>query len=253
MAIDLELKNLKARAGGKDILHGVTLHIKPGEVHAVMGPNGSGKSTLCLVLAGHPRTEVTGGEALANGTSILALKPEERSRAGIFLAFQHPPEVQGVELQHFLYAACRARFGRLSLPEFQRQLKEALATLGLAPEFASRQLNAGMSGGEKKRCEALQLLLLKPELAIIDEIDSGLDVDSLRIVARAINALRGPNFACLLITHYSRLLNDIKPDAVHVLAGGRIAASGGAELVGRIENGGYSSVTGTPVRLTVVG
>jgi Fe-S cluster assembly ATP-binding protein len=253
MPAELLIRDLHVKAGGKDVLAGVTLHVKPGEVHAVMGPNGSGKSTLCLALAGHPRAEVTAGVILVNNDSLLTLTPEQRARKGIFLAFQNPAEVQGVELQHFLYAACRARHGRLTLPEFMKRLHDALETLSLPKDFASRQLNAGMSGGEKKRCEALQLLLLKPELAILDEIDSGLDVDSLRTVAKAINALRGPHFTCLLITHYSRMLDEVKPDAVHVLSNGRIGASGGPELVQRIEATGYATVTGTPTKLKVVG
>ncbi len=246
MSETLEIRNLHARTAEREILKGVNLTLRKGEVHALMGPNGAGKSTLAYVLMGHPAYEVTEGEVIFKGQNILELAPEERAHLGLFLAFQYPVAVPGVTLANFLRAAINAKRKAqnpddpgISLMEFQRLLLDKMRLLGLNPEFAGRYLNDGFSGGEKKRAEVLQMALLEPEFAILDETDSGLDIDALRIVAQGINALRGPQRGFLIITHYKRILDYIRPDVVHVLVDGRIVESGGPELADRLEAEGY--------------
>ena len=240
----LEIKNLHAKIGDKEILNGVTLTIKPGEIHALLGPNGSGKSTLSYVLAGHPKYTVTDGGVKFNGKNLLAMKPEERSIAGIFLAFQYPLEIPGVNLFNFLFQMAKTRVGqgKLSPVKFRKQLEETTETLGFDNDFLDRELNVGFSGGEKKRAEVLQLMLANPTLAILDETDSGLDVDALKTVATAISSLRSPQFSALIITHYARLLQYVKPDFVHVMKDGTITKSGDASIAQSIEKHGYKGI-----------
>jgi Fe-S cluster assembly ATP-binding protein len=240
----LEIRGLYARAGGAEILRGVDLVIRAGEVHAVMGPNGSGKSTLAGVLAGKPAFEVTAGEVLFEGKSLLDLAPEERARAGVFLAFQYPVEIPGVGNNYFLKASLNAiRVARGEEPfdamEFLQVVREKARQVEMPEDLMGRSVNEGFSGGEKKRNEVLQMLLLEPRLAVLDETDSGLDIDALRTLAGGINALRGPERAMLVITHYQRLLDYIVPDFVHVLSEGRIVRSGGKELARELEERGY--------------
>jgi Fe-S cluster assembly ATP-binding protein len=240
----LSIRNLHAGVEGREILRGIDLEVKAGEVHAVMGPNGSGKSTLAQVLAGHPAYTVTAGEVRYDGQNLLELSPEERARAGVFLAFQYPVEIPGVSTAQFLKAAVneiRTRQGQEELDaiEFLALLREKLALVEMDQSFIGRPVNEGFSGGEKKRNEILQLAVLKPKLAILDETDSGLDIDALRIVASGINALRTPDNAMILVTHYQRLLNYITPDYVHVLFNGRIVKSGGKTLALELEAKGY--------------
>ena len=242
----LEIRDLHARVEDEEIeiLRGVDLRVEEGQVHALMGPNGSGKSTLAKVIAGHPGYEVTAGEVLFRGEDILELEPDERSRAGVFLAFQYPAEVPGVSIANFLRTAVNAR-----LPEgeemdvfgFQRRLTEKMKLLQMDESFAGRYLNDGFSGGEKKRNEVLQMAVLEPALAVMDETDSGLDIDALRIVSNGVNTLTGADekLGVLLITHYKRILNYIQPDRVHVMMNGRIVESGGAELADKLEAEGY--------------
>jgi len=228
---------------GTEILRGVDLELPRGEIHAVMGPNGSGKSTLAKVLAGHPAYEVTEGEVWYKGQNLLELEADERARQGLFLAFQYPVEVPGVSIANFLRAALQARSPdrELDIFEFQEKLLDRLALLDMEPSFAERSVNEGFSGGEKKRNEILQLAVLEPELAIMDETDSGLDIDALKVVAAGVNRLHAerPEMTVLLITHYQRLLNYIEPDRVHVMVGGRIVRSGGPELALELEEKGY--------------
>jgi Fe-S cluster assembly ATP-binding protein len=243
----LEIKDLRATAGDKEILTGVTLRVFPGEVHAIMGPNGSGKSTLAQVIAGHPAYEVIGGEVRFEGRDLLDMEPEERAQAGVFLAFQYPVEIPGVTNAYFLRAAYnelrKARGeGEADPIDFLEILEEKLKVVEWEPEIMSRAVNAGFSGGEKKRNEILQLAVLEPKLAILDETDSGLDIDALRIVAGGVNKLRSPDRAFIVVTHYQRLLNYIVPDFVHVLSGGRIVRSGGKELALELEARGYDWV-----------
>ena len=240
----LSILNLHAGVEGHEILRGIDLEVKAGEVHAVMGPNGSGKSTLAQVLAGHPAYAVTAGEVRYDGQNLLELSPEDRARAGVFLAFQYPVEIPGVSTAQFLKAAVneiRTRQGQEELDaiEFLALLREKLALVEMDQSFISRAVNEGFSGGEKKRNEILQLAVLKPKLAILDETDSGLDIDALRIVAHGVDALRTPDNAMILVTHYQRLLNYITPDYVHVLFNGRIVKSGGKELALALEAKGY--------------
>ncbi len=239
----LTITNLHARVQDKKILDGITLEIKPGEVHAIMGPNGSGKSTLSYVIAGHPKYTIEQGTIRYGDKDLLTLKPHERSQAGIFLAFQYPTEVQGLSLRHFLYSACKARDSTLSPVAFNAQLMSALTQIEKDTTFSARSLNVGFSGGEKKRAEVLQLLLLKPKLAILDETDSGLDVDAFNVITRAINSLRTPDFSALVITHYPKMLENLKPDVVHVMINGKIVLTGKKELITKIENEGYSWLT----------
>ena len=240
----LEIKDLAANAGDRVILRGVTLSVRAGEVHAIMGPNGSGKSTLAQVLAGHPAYEVTGGSVTYDGKDLLAMPPEERALAGLFLAFQYPVEIPGVTNAYFLRAALnelRKARGQAELDplEFLELMESKLPMLDMDPAMMQRSVNAGFSGGEKKRNEILQMAVLEPRLAILDETDSGLDIDALRVVAQGVNALRRPDNATIVVTHYQRLLNYIVPDFVHVLSNGRIAKSGGKELALELEAKGY--------------
>ena len=240
----LEVKGLRASAGDKEILRGIDLTVYPGEVHAVMGPNGSGKSTLAQVIAGHPAYQVTAGEILYEGKDLLDMEPEERAQAGVFLAFQYPVEIAGVSNAYFLRAAYneirKARgLEEVDSMDFLDLLEEKLKLVEWGPEIMSRAVNSGFSGGEKKRNEILQMAVLQPRLAVLDETDSGLDIDALRIVAGGVNALRRPDNATVLVTHYQRLLNYIVPDHVHVLSAGRIAKSGGKELALELEDRGY--------------
>lgn len=241
----LEIKNLHVEIDGKKILNGLTLTINPGEVAAIMGPNGSGKSTLSYVIAGKEDYEITEGDILLNGESILEMEANERAAAGLFLAFQYPLEIPGVATMTFLKAAMNAQRkargeDELTPGDFMRQVREAAAKLGINPDMLKRPLNVGFSGGEKKRMEILQMSLLDPRFCILDETDSGLDIDALRIVAEGVNALRGKDRGMLVITHYQRLLDHIVPDKVHVMAKGRIVKSGGPELALELEKNGYA-------------
>jgi Fe-S cluster assembly ATP-binding protein len=243
----LAISDLHARFEGKDILKGLSLAIRPGEVHAIMGPNGSGKSTLGYVLAGRPGYEVTGGTAQFNGADLLALEPEQRAAAGFFLAFQYPVEIPGVSTMNFLRSALNAQRklrdeSEIDAAAFLRLVREKAKVLGMNDDMLKRPLNVGFSGGEKKRLETLQLLLLEPKLAVLDETDSGLDIDALKVVAEGVNRLRSPERGLLVITHYQRLLDYIKPDVVHVLAGGKIVKTGGPELALELEAKGYAHV-----------
>ena len=240
----LDIRNLTATVGDKQILNGISLAVRPGEVHAIMGPNGSGKSTLAQVLAGHPAYEVTGGEVTFDGRDLLELEAEERAQAGVFLAFQYPVEIPGVSNAYFLRAAYnemrKARGEEEVDPlEFLDIVEEKAKLVEMDPSFLNRSVNTGFSGGEKKRNEILQMAVLEPKLAILDETDSGLDIDALRVVADGVNSLRRPDNAAIVVTHYQRLLNYIVPDYVHVLAGGRIVKSGGKELALELEAKGY--------------
>ena len=251
----LEIKDLRASAGDKDILKGINLTVNPGEVHAVMGPNGSGKSTLAQVLAGHPAYQVTGGSVSYLGQDLLDMEPEERAQAGVFLAFQYPVEIPGVTNAYFLRAAYneirKARgFEEVDSMDFLDLLEQKLKVVEWGPEIMSRAVNSGFSGGEKKRNEILQLAVLEPRLAILDETDSGLDIDALRIVAGGVNRLRAQDRSFVVVTHYQRLLNYIVPDHVHVLSNGRIVMSGGKDLALELEAKGYEWVEGAAEALT---
>ena len=242
----LEIKDLHVSIDGKEILKGVTLTIKQGEIHAIMGPNGTGKSTLAYTLMGHPSYQVTKGEVNFKGHNLLELEPDERSRLGIFLAFQYPISISGVTVANFLRTAINSRRRAVNkedkgipIPEFRKLLKERMEMLKMDHAFAGRYLNEGFSGGEKKRAEILQMATLKPEIAILDETDSGLDIDALRVVSEGVNTLTGPDLGVLVITHYQRLLNYIKPHFVHVMMGGRIVESGDADLALSLEEHGY--------------
>ena len=240
----LKINNLHANIGDKEILKGLSLDINPGEVHAIMGPNGAGKSTLSSVLVGHPSFEVTEGEIEFEGESILDLEPEERAHLGMFLSFQYPVEIPGVSMVNFMRAAVNERrkaqgLEPMNATEFLKLMKEKRALVELDSKLANRSVNEGFSGGEKKRNEIFQMAMLEPKLAILDETDSGLDIDALRIVANGVNALRSPERSAIVITHYQRLLDYIKPDFVHVLHNGRIVKSGGPELALELEEKGY--------------
>ncbi len=240
----LEIRDLRARVGGKDILKGIDLRVGPGEVHAIMGPNGSGKSTLAAVLAGRAEYDVTGGSVTYDGQDLLDLDPEERAREGVFLAFQYPVEIPGVNNAYFLRAALNAvrkhrGEAEIDAAAFMSLVREKMALLDMAPALLNRPVNEGFSGGEKKRNEIFQMAVLEPRLAILDETDSGLDIDALKVVARGVNALRRPDRSAVVVTHYQRLLEYIVPDFVHVLSEGRIARSGGKELALELEDRGY--------------
>ncbi len=246
---ELVIKNLHVNISGKEILKGVELTVKQGEIHAIMGPNGTGKSTLAYTLMGHPNYEVTQGEVWFKGQNILELEADERARLGVFLAFQYPVAIPGVTVANFLRSAINARRRAenpedkgIPIPEFRKLLKEKMAMLKMDQNFAGRYLNDGFSGGEKKRAEILQMATLKPEIAVLDETDSGLDIDALRIVSEGVNALTGPDLGVLVITHYQRLLNYIKPQFVHVMLDGRIVESGGPDLALHLEEHGYDWV-----------
>jgi len=249
----LDIKDLHVEVDGKPILKGVTLKVNAGEVHAIMGPNGSGKSTLAYVLAGRDGYNVTQGTVMYNGRDLLSLDPEERARVGVFLAFQYPVEIAGVSNSYFLREALnsqRKHEGKeeLDAVDFLDMVKEKTKLVGMDEKFLSRGVNEGFSGGEKKRNEILQMAVLEPKLAILDETDSGLDIDALRTVAEGVNKLRSPQRAMIVVTHYQRLLNYIVPDRVHVLAGGRIARSGGKELALELEKKGYEQERGAAVQ-----
>ena len=240
----LKIENLHARIGDKEILKGIDLEIRKGEVHAVMGPNGAGKSTLSAVLTGKPQYEVTEGSVIFQGRDLLAMSPEERAWAGLFLSFQYPVEIPGVSITNFMKTAVNARRKAAGLEEmkgeeFLKLLREKMAFVQMKPEFAKREVNVGFSGGEKKRNEIFQMAMLEPVLSILDETDSGLDVDALKIVADGVNALRTPERSSIIITHYQKLLEYVVPDTVHVLKEGRIVATGGRELIDAIENHGF--------------
>ena len=243
----LKIENLHAEIDGKPILKGISLEVPSGEVHAIMGPNGSGKSTLSYVLSGRDGYEVTQGTATFNGQDLLALEPEERAAAGLFLAFQYPVELPGVGNANFLRTALNAQRrlrgeSELDAVQFLKLARAELKKLSMSDEMLKRNVNVGFSGGEKKRNEVLQMAILRPKFALLDETDSGLDIDALKIVAEGVNALRGPDFSALVITHYQRLLDHIVPDRVHVLAAGRIIRSGGPELALELEANGYASI-----------
>jgi Fe-S cluster assembly ATP-binding protein len=236
----LKIEDLHVAIDTKPILRGVNLEVKRGEVHALMGPNGSGKSTLANTLLGHPRYKVTAGRVLYKGQDISKLTPDKRAKLGMFLAFQYPVAISGVSLGNFLRSAVKASRGdSMSAMEFRKQLRSKMELLKMDPSFAGRYTNEGFSGGEKKRAEVLQMAMLRPELAIMDETDSGLDIDALRVVAEGVNAVHGPEMSVLIITHYQRILDYIKPDFVHVLVAGRVVESGGPSLVHRLEAEGY--------------
>jgi len=243
MKRELKISELRVRREGREVVAGIDLSVKPGQIHALMGPNGSGKSSLANALMGHPKYELAGGSVSLDGRKISSLRPDERSRAGLFLSPQYPPEVPGVSVSGFLRAAVNARrdqpYGAM---EFHGLLKEKMAELKIATEFGARGLNEGFSGGEKKRLEILQLLLLRPKYAVLDETDSGLDVDALKIVTKGIEELRRAGTGILLITHYTRILKFLKPDRVHVMAAGKLVRSGGQELAAVIEKKGYAPI-----------
>jgi Fe-S cluster assembly ATP-binding protein len=238
----LTIKDLHVAIDGKEILKGVNLEIKGGEIHAIMGPNGTGKSTLSSAIMGHPKYEVTSGTITLDGQNVLDMEVDERARAGLFLAMQYPSEINGVTNADFLRSALNSRLGEgneISLMKFIRKMDKQMEYLEMDLDMAQRYLNEGFSGGEKKRNEILQLMMLEPKIAILDEIDSGLDIDALKVVSKGINQMRGEEFGCLVITHYQRLLNYITPDHVHVMMQGRVVKSGGAELAQRLEAEGY--------------
>jgi Fe-S cluster assembly ATP-binding protein len=246
---ELVIKNLHVGIEDNEILTGLELTVRPGEIHAIMGPNGTGKSTLAYALMGHPNYEVTDGEALFKGENILEMDPDERSHSGLFLAFQYPVAIPGVTVANFLRTAINAQRKAkdpddkgMPIPEFRKMLKERMDMLKMDHSFAGRYLNDGFSGGEKKRAEILQMATLQPEIAILDETDSGLDIDALRIVSEGVNALRGPDFGAVVITHYQRILNYVQPDFVHIMLNGRIVESGGPELALQLEEQGYDWV-----------
>lgn len=238
----LTIKDLQVSIEEKQILKGVNLEVKGGEIHAIMGPNGTGKSTLSSAIMGHPKYEVIGGSIELDGEDVLEMEVDERAKAGLFLAMQYPSEISGVTNADFLRSAINARReegNEISLMKFIRQMDEKMEFLEMKEDMAQRYLNEGFSGGEKKRNEILQLMMIEPKIAILDEIDSGLDIDALKVVSKGINAMRGEDFGCLIITHYQRLLDYITPDFVHVMMNGRIVKSGGPELAERLEKEGY--------------
>lgn len=241
----LEIKDLHVEVEGKKILKGLNLVINSGEVHAIMGPNGTGKSTLSESIMGNPAYQVTQGEILLDGENILEWDVDERARAGLFLAMQYPAEIPGITNAEFMRAAINARRSEedaISIREFLKKLDENMAFLDMKEEMADRYLNEGFSGGEKKRNEILQMMMIEPKFAILDEIDSGLDIDALKVVSKGVNQMRGPKFGSLIITHYQRLLNYIVPDVVHVMMGGKIVKTGGPELAKRLEDEGYAGL-----------
>ena len=253
MADTFEIVDLHARIEEREILKGLNLTVRKGEVHALMGPNGSGKSTLANAIMGHPKYEVTQGKILMKGENILEMDPDERARKGLFLAFQYPCEVPGVKVGNFLRLATAARAGKeIDMMEFYDKLEQKMKVLEMDEKFRNRYLNEGFSGGEKKRNEILQMMMLEPEFAVMDETDSGLDIDALKVVSRGVNELRGPDLGVLIITHYERILRYINPDFVHIMVDGRIVKSGGADLAAHLEEHGYDWIVkeaeATPVK-----
>jgi len=241
---ELKITDLHAKAENKEIIKGLTLACKQGEIHAIMGPNGSGKSTLSSIIMGNPKYEVTKGKITFENKNILALKPDERSKLGLFLSFQYPFEIQGLSFSKFMHAAYKTHnpLNTESLVTFRKRLKKEAAKLNIPEDFIDRELNVDFSGGEKKRAEILQMAILKPKIAILDETDSGLDIDSLKIVAEAINKMKSEKFGAIVITHYQRILNYIKPDKVHIMHNGKIILSGGIELAEKLEKKGYNEI-----------
>ncbi|RGW14424.1 Fe-S cluster assembly ATPase SufC [Enterococcus asini] len=242
----LEIKNLHVSIEDKEILKGVNLTLKTGEIHAIMGPNGTGKSTLSAAIMGNPNYEVTQGEILLDGENVLEMEVDERARKGLFLAMQYPSEIPGVTNAEFMRAAINAKRpeeDKLTVMQFLKKLDQKMALLNMPEEMAERYLNEGFSGGEKKRNEILQLMMLEPSFAILDEIDSGLDIDALKVVAKGVNEMRGDNFGSLIITHYQRLLNYITPDVVHIMMDGRVVLTGDADLAKRLEAEGYAGIS----------
>lgn len=248
MSTLLSISGLRIAVEGTEVVHGMDLSVQPGEIHAIMGPNGSGKSTLVNTLMGHPKYEVLGGSAQFHGQDLLALEPAARAKAGLFLAFQYPKEIAGVSLRSFLFAAYKSQMTArdpsiksISPVKFQKLLEEHMQKLGMDPAFAERSLNQGFSGGEKKKAEVLQMSVLSPSLALLDETDSGLDIDALKVVAEGVNKLRSPKFSAIIVTHYARLLEYITPDHVHVMVKGKIVESGGMEVAQKLEKEGYAA------------
>ncbi|MFO8074560.1 MAG: Fe-S cluster assembly ATPase SufC [Actinomycetota bacterium] len=240
MAADLQIQGLTVEVEGTEILHGVDLEVSRGETHALMGPNGSGKSTLAYSIMGHPAYDITGGQILLGGEDVTEMTPDERAALGLFLAMQYPTEVPGVSLTNFLRTSIGAVRGEdIPVRQFMTELREQFAALGMDEKFLSRNVNEGFSGGEKKRFEILQMAMLRPRVAVLDETDSGLDIDAVRIVAEGVNRLSGPDLGSLIITHYTRILNYITPDKVHVMSAGKIVQSGGRELADELEQTGY--------------
>ena len=238
----LAVRDLRVSIDSREIIHGIDLVVNKGEVHAILGPNGSGKSTLAYALMGHPRYDVTAGEVQLKGADLLAMSADERSRNGLFLCFQYPTSIPGIQMGNFLRLAVKARFGDAAVKTFRKELTEKLRILKMDDSYMRRYLNDGFSGGEKKKAEILQMALLKPEIAIMDETDSGLDVDAFKVVADGVNAMRGPEMGIVVITHYNRMLEYIKPDFVHVLIGGKIVKSGGPELAVAVDQFGYQPI-----------
>jgi len=241
--MSLEIKNLHVRIEEREILHGVDLTVEKGQTHALMGPNGSGKSTLANTIMGNPNYEVTDGQIVFNGDDITEADPDERARAGLFMAFQYPATIPGVSVANFLRLAVNARRDEpMKVKDFGKFMRENVDMLKIDPSFVSRYLNEGFSGGEKKRAEILQMAMLKPEIAVLDETDSGLDIDALRVVADGVNALTGPDLGSLIITHYTRILNYVRPQFVHIMLDGRVVREGGPELADELEEKGYDFV-----------
>jgi len=238
----LKIEGLRVAIADREIIHGINLSVDKGEVHAILGPNGSGKSTLAYTLMGDPRYDVTGGTVTFKGQDLLEMEPDERSRAGLFLCFQYPTSIPGVRMGNFLRLAVKARFGDDAVKTFRRELQEMLRLLKMDRSYMERYLNEGFSGGEKKKAEILQMAMLKPEVAIMDETDSGLDVDAFKVVADGVNAMRGPERGFVVITHYNRMLEYIKPDFVHVLIGGKMVKEGGPELAQFVDQHGYRPI-----------
>jgi Fe-S cluster assembly ATP-binding protein len=242
---ELEIQGLRVSVGGKEILKGLDLQVSKGETHALMGPNGSGKSTLAYAIMGHPGYQITAGQVLLKGTDVTGLTPDERAKMGLFLAMQYPTEIPGVSFTNFLRTALNAVGGRdVPVRQFMQRLREEMAALAMDEKFLQRNVNEGFSGGEKKRFEILQMAMLRPEVAVLDETDSGLDIDALKVVSRGVNRLRSPDLGALIITHYTRILRYITPDRVHVMFEGRVVESGGSELAEELEAKGYEHLRG---------
>jgi len=241
----LIIDDLHVNVAGREILKGLDLEVKQGEIHALLGPNGSGKSTLAYTIAGHPKYEVTQGRILWQGEDVLAMSPDERAKRGLFLAFQYPTAIPGVQMVNFLRLAVKNVFGDVPAVEFRRRVRATMAELKMDDSFATRYLNEGFSGGEKKRAEILQMAMLRPKLAILDETDSGLDIDAIKVVSDGINRLKNPEMGILIVTHYNRFLNSIRPDKVHILVDGQIARSGGQELAEELDRVGYDALLKT--------